>query len=99
MPQLQAASKHARKAAETNEHADAKGRKKDTNIEIRRLQVQVLGGTAQQQVEENRAKLDDKVAENKKYGVRIRNALKKEQDRLDDKAIEASKDDGKKKSA
>ena len=102
MPQLQAASKHAKKAAETNEYADAKGRKKDTiiemkpigdsnrnlsastdeffksfedviddidkiesnNKEIRRLQVQVLGGTAQQQVEENRAKLDDKVAEN-----------------------------------
>jgi len=137
MPQLQAASKHAKKAAETNEHADAKGRKKDTiiemkpigdsnrnlsastdeffksfedviddidkiesnNKEIRRLQVQVLGGTAQQQVEENRAKLDDKVAENKKYGVRIRNALKRAQDRLDDKAIEASKEDGTKKSA
>ena len=137
MPQLQAASKHAKKAAETIEQTDTKGRKKDTiiemkpigdsnknlsastdeffktfenviddidkiesnNKEIRRLQVQVLGGTAQQQVEENRAKLDDKVAENKKYGVRIRNALKKEQDRLDDKAIEASKDDGKKKSA
>merc|ERR1719210_1756061 len=123
MPQLQAASKHAKKAAETNEYADAKGRKKDTiiemkpigdsnknlsastdeffksfkdvidkiesnNKEIRRLQVQVLGGTAQQQVEENRTKLDDKVAENKKYGVRIRNALKRAQDRLDDKAIE-----------
>jgi len=137
MPQLQAASKHAKKAAETNEYADAKGRKKDTiiemkpigdsnrnlsastdeffksfedviddidkiesnNKEIRRLQVQVLGGTAQQQVEENRAKLDDKVAENKKYGVRIRNALKRAQDRLDDKAIEASKEDGTKKSA
>merc|ERR1712012_127490 len=49
--------------------------------------------------EENRAKLDDKVAENKKYGVRIRNALKRAQDRQDDKAIEASKEDGTKKSA
>jgi len=139
MPQLQAASKHAKKAAETNEKNDAAvkyNKNKDTvipmpidktkrdlsasteeffstfenviddidkiesnNKEIRRLQVQVLGGTAQVQVEENRAKLDDKVAENKKYGVRIRNALKKEQDRLDDKAIEASKEDGSKKSA
>ena len=139
MPQLQAASKHAKKAAEKNEKNDTAvkyNKNKDTvipmpidktkrdlsasteeffstfenviddidkiesnNKEIRRLQVQVLGGTAQVQVEENRAKLDDKVAENKKYGVRIRNALKKEQDRLDDKAIEASKEDGSKKSA
>ena len=38
-----------------------------------------------------------KVAENKKYGMCIRNALKKEQDTLDDKAIEASKGYGKKK--
>ena len=40
-----------------------------------------------------------KVAENKRYGVRIRNALKKEQDRLDDKSIAAAKEDGQKKSA
>merc|ERR1712001_464403 len=69
------------------------------NSVIRKLQVKVLGAVNQEQVEKDRATLDDKVAENKKYGVRIRNALKKEQDRLDDKAIEASKEDGSKKSA
>ena len=61
------------------------------------MQAQVLGGTIQQQVDESRAKLDDKVAENKKIGVRIRNALKKEQDNLDDESIQASKEDGKEK--
>ena len=35
MPQLQAASKHAKKAAETNEQVDTKGRQKDTIIEMK----------------------------------------------------------------
>jgi len=71
----------------------------NNNTEIRRLQAQVLGGTIQQQVEESRAKLDDRVAENKKIGIRIRNALKKEQDTIDDESIQASKDDTKEKSS
>jgi t-SNARE complex subunit (syntaxin) len=62
-------------------------------------QIKSLSGTNQQQVEKDRSSLDEKVAENKRYGVRIRNALKKEQDRLDDKSIAAAKEDGQKKSA
>jgi len=135
MPQLQAASKYAKKSTDANEKPDSNGKHtviemkplKDTNknlsastdeffktfetvIEdidkiqsnnsvIRKLQVKVLGAVNQEQVEKDRATLDDKVAENKKFGVRIRNALKKEQDRLDDKALAASNNDGQQKSA
>ena len=134
MPQLQAASKNARKSAESGEKIDSNGKVtiemkpiKDSNKnlsastdeffktfedviddidkiesnnkDIRKLQVKVLGGVNEQQVTKDRATLDDKVADNKKYGVRIRNALKKEQDKLDDKAIAANNEDGKKKSA
>jgi len=135
MPQLQAASKYAKKSTDANEKPDSNGKHtviemkplKDTNknlsastdeffktfetviedidkiqtnnSEIRKLQVKVLGAVNQEQVEKDRATLDDKVAENKKFGVRIRNALKKEQDRLDDKALAASNNDGQQKSA
>ena len=131
MPQLQAASKNARKSVEqpvngkptiiemkpikdTDKNLSAStdeffktfenviddiDKIESNNREIRRLHVKVLGGTVPQQVEQDRNKLEDFVGENKKFGVRIRNALKKEQDRLDEKAIEAAKDEGKKKSA
>ena len=134
MPQLQAASKHAKKSSETNGKQDKNGdtviemkslgnmnkklsastdeffktfenviddidKIESNNKDIRKLQVKVLSGTNQQQVEKDRTSLDEKVAENKRYGVRIRNALKKEQDRLDDKSIAAAKEDGQKKSA
>lgn len=131
MPQLQAASKHAKKSSESNgKNGDAVIEMKplgninknlsastdeffeafenviddidkieSNNKDIRKLQVKVLSGTNQQQVEKDRTSLDEKVAENKRYGVRIRNALKKAQDRLDDKSIEAAKEDGQKKSA
>ena len=129
MPQLQAASKHAKKNVEnangdtmiempslkdTNKNLSAStdeffktfenviddiDKIENNNKEIRKLQVKVLGGINQQQVDQDRTKLDDLVAQNKKFGVRIRNALKKEQDRLDTKAENWEKDDGKKKSA
>ena len=63
----------------------------NNNKKIRKLQIQVLSGTNQQQVDKDRAALDDLIESNKKFGVRVRNALKKEQDRLDDKALAAQK--------
>ena len=71
----------------------------NNNKEIGKLQVIVWGGANQRQVQQNKEKLDDRVAQNKTLGVRIRNSLKKEQTRIDEKAKRSEKDEGKKISA
>lgn len=63
----------------------------NNNKKIRSLQGQVLSDTNLRQVEKNKAELDDLVESNKRFGIQVQNALRKEQDRLDDNSIAAAK--------
>ena len=55
---------------------------KNNNQKVRKLQVDILRGINQQQVENDKTQLDCLMESNKKLGNLVRNALKREQGRL-----------------
>ena len=63
-----------------------------TNEEIKKFMLLVLDGTNPELIEIAKRTLEDKISDNQKCGLLIRNDLKKELKKLDDASLQQSKD-------